>query len=139
MGFFGRSKSPASNLSRKSSIASHTSSVSVSASAPAPIRVVLLGQHPTKIAAVVKLLHGNEHVQVIAAVSDLQDAAVVVVGGYFELDDVVAQIGRDLTIVKVPDGLMMTGGGPPVVVAYIIETLLAMRRKPSVVDSLEGV
>ncbi|KAM0750077.1 hypothetical protein T439DRAFT_356729 [Meredithblackwellia eburnea MCA 4105] len=123
MGLFGKSAKPTPEKPQRR----------VTGVTPRP-RAVLLGQHPSKVAAVVKLLEGNDTIQLVAAVSDMMDAQVVlkaqvppvdifVCGAYFELEaaqDIVASVGGDLKLIKVPDGLMMEGGGPLAVIAYIV-------------------
>ncbi|GAA5919873.1 hypothetical protein JCM1841_002084 [Sporobolomyces salmonicolor] len=104
----------------------------------APRRVVVLGQHPTRVQAIAELFNQDNIIQVVAGVSDLLDCGVVlnaqipkvdllICGGYFELQDVrdiLAEVNDDsLQLIKVPDGLMMEGGGPPAVRDWIYEQL----------------
>ncbi|GAA5962694.1 hypothetical protein JCM21900_006786 [Sporobolomyces salmonicolor] len=104
----------------------------------APRRVVVLGQHPTRVQAIAELFNQDSIIQVVAGVSDLLDCGVVlnaqipkvdllICGGYFELQDVrdiLAEVNDDsLQLIKVPDGLMMEGGGPPAVRDWIYEQL----------------
>ncbi|GAA5959077.1 hypothetical protein JCM10213_008670, partial [Rhodosporidiobolus nylandii] len=50
---------------------------------------------------------------------------LLICGGYFELQDVqdmLAEVANDeLRLLKVPEGLMMEGGGPPAVMAWLHE------------------
>ncbi|GAA5820852.1 hypothetical protein JCM3770_007268 [Rhodotorula araucariae] len=105
------------------------------APADEPIRAVLLGQHPQRVLDLAKLFNEESSVvRVVAGVSDMLDCVVVlnaqippvdllICGGYFELLDVrdmLAQVANDhLRLLKVPDGLMMQGGGPPAVKAWL--------------------
>ncbi|BGP58289.1 hypothetical protein JCM8202_000949 [Rhodotorula sphaerocarpa] len=105
-----------------------------------PVRAVVLGQHPSRVQAIAGLINGDDNraVQIVAGTSDILDCGVVlnaqipkvdllICGGYFELIDVrdmLAQVDNpDLRFIKVPDGLMMEGGGPPAVKAWIFEQI----------------
>ncbi|GAA6005815.1 uncharacterized protein JCM10292_004647 [Rhodotorula paludigena] len=105
-----------------------------------PIRAVLLGQHPTRVLALSHLINEDNLLRIVAGVSDILDCGVVlnaqiprvnllICGGYFELVDVrdmLAEVANpDLRLLKVPEGLMMEGGGPPAVKAWIYEQLRA--------------
>ncbi|GAA5908344.1 hypothetical protein JCM5296_001287 [Sporobolomyces johnsonii] len=113
-------------------------STTAAPSPSAPRRVVILGQHPTRVQAMAKLFNQDNIIEVVAGVSDLMDCGVVlnaqipkvdllICGGYFELQDVrdiLAEVNDDsLKLLKVPDGLMMEGGGPPAVRDWIYEQL----------------
>ncbi|BGP51900.1 hypothetical protein JCM10450v2_007860 [Rhodotorula kratochvilovae] len=99
-----------------------------------PVRAVLLGQHPIRVQALAALLNAENVVRVVAGVVDILDCGVVlnaqippvdllICGGYFELVDVrdmLAEVANDrLRLLKVPDGLMMEGGGPPAVKEWV--------------------
>lgn len=105
-----------------------------------PIRAVILGQHPTRVRAIAELINGDGSgvLNIVAGVSDILDCGVVlnaqiprvdllICGGYFDLEDikdVLFQVENpDLRLLKVPDGLMMEGGGPPAVKAWIYEQI----------------
>ncbi|KAL7338436.1 hypothetical protein BJY59DRAFT_381756 [Rhodotorula toruloides] len=103
-----------------------------------PIRAVLLGQHPSRVTALAEMINEEGLVRVVAGVSDILDCGVVlnaqipkvdllVCGGYFELVDVrdmLAEVANpDVRLLKVPDGLMMEGGGPPAVKAWVYEQI----------------
>ncbi|GAA5985728.1 hypothetical protein JCM10908_007088 [Rhodotorula pacifica] len=105
-----------------------------------PIRAVILGQHPSRVQAIAGLINGDGQgvLNIVAGVSDILDCGVVlnaqiprvdllICGGYFELLDVcdmLAQVDNPhLRFIKVPDGLMMEGGGPPAVKAWIYEQI----------------
>ncbi|GAA5871550.1 hypothetical protein JCM3774_006292 [Rhodotorula dairenensis] len=105
-----------------------------------PIPAVLLGQHPSRVRAMAELVNGDVQgmLKIVAGVSDILDCGVVlnaqippvnllICGGYFDLEDVrdvLFQVDNpDLRFLKVPDGLMMEGGGPPAVKAWIYEQI----------------
>ncbi|GAA5872209.1 hypothetical protein JCM16303_001016 [Sporobolomyces ruberrimus] len=102
------------------------------------MRAVILGQHPSRVKALAALFNQDETLRIVAGVSDILDCGVVlsaqippvdllICGGYFELLDVQDMIvGANITelrLLKVPDGLMMEGGGPPAVKAWVYEQI----------------
>ncbi|KWU45561.1 hypothetical protein RHOSPDRAFT_32866 [Rhodotorula sp. JG-1b] len=104
------------------------------------IRAVILGQHPTRVRALAELINGDGQgvLNVVAGVSDILDCGVVlnaqiprvdllICGGYFDLEDIKDMLfqvaNSELRLIKVPDGLMMEGGGPPAVKAWIYEQI----------------
>ncbi|GAA5915846.1 hypothetical protein JCM6882_006819 [Rhodosporidiobolus microsporus] len=101
-------------------------------------RAVILGQHPTRVTALAALFNEDEVVRIVAGCSDILDCGVIlnaqipkvdllICGGYFELQDVqdmLAEVANDgLRLLKVPDGVMMEGGGPPAVRDWIYEQI----------------
>ncbi|GAA5926551.1 uncharacterized protein JCM15063_000306 [Sporobolomyces koalae] len=97
-------------------------------------RAVILGQHPSRVKALAALFNEDDIVRIVAGVSDILDCGVVlnaqipavdllICGGYFDLldvQDMIAGVTVDnLRLLKVPDGLMMEGGGPPAVKAWV--------------------
>ncbi|GAA5830908.1 hypothetical protein JCM5353_002647 [Sporobolomyces roseus] len=103
-----------------------------------PLQAVLLGQHPSRVKALAGMLNQDDVVTIVAGVSDILDCGVVlnaqippvdllICGGYFDLIDVQDMIAgvtiENLRLLKVPDGLMMEGGGPPAVKAWIYEQI----------------
>ncbi|GAA6037506.1 hypothetical protein JCM8097_008223 [Rhodosporidiobolus ruineniae] len=103
-----------------------------------PIRAVILGQHPTRVRVLADLFNEDQRMKVVAGCSDILDCGVIlnaqipkvdllICGGYFELQDVqdmLAEVENDgLRLLKVPDGLMMEGGGPPAVKAWVYEQI----------------
>ncbi|GAA6021603.1 hypothetical protein JCM10207_005082 [Rhodosporidiobolus poonsookiae] len=110
------------------------------------IRAVLLGQHPTRVTALAGLLNETGVLQVVAGCSDILDGGVIlnaqippvdllICGGYFELQDVrdmLAEVANDkLRLLKVPDGLMMEGGGPPAVRDWLLKQIEDNRYTPA--------
>ncbi|GAA5834468.1 hypothetical protein JCM11251_007016 [Rhodosporidiobolus azoricus] len=101
-------------------------------------RAVLLGQHPTRVKALAALINEESMLRIVAGCSDILDCGVIlnaqipkvdllICGGYFELQDVqdmLAEVANeDLRLLKVPDGVMMEGGGPPAVRDWVYEQI----------------
>ncbi|GAA6021434.1 hypothetical protein JCM11491_006708 [Sporobolomyces phaffii] len=90
------------------------------------------------VKALAALFNQDDTVRIVAGVSDILDCGVVlsaqippvellICGGYFDLldvQDMMASVNDDnLRLLKVPDGLMMEGGGPPAVKAWVYEQI----------------
>ncbi|GAA5870680.1 hypothetical protein JCM8547_005028 [Rhodosporidiobolus lusitaniae] len=103
-------------------------------------RAVILGQHPTRVRGLAELFNEDAVVKICAGCSDILDCGVIlnaqipavdllICGGYFELQDVqdmLAEVANpNLRLLKVPDGLMMEGGGPPAVRKWVYEQIEA--------------
>ncbi|GAA5901258.1 uncharacterized protein JCM6883_000155 [Sporobolomyces salmoneus] len=102
------------------------------------MRAVILGQHPSRVKTLAGLFNEEDTLKVVAGVSDILDCGVVlsalipsvellICGGYFELLDVKDMLfsanSDNLRLLKVPDGLMMEGGGPTAVKAWVYEQI----------------
>ncbi|GAA5834261.1 hypothetical protein JCM3766R1_004504 [Sporobolomyces carnicolor] len=99
------------------------------------MRTVILGQHPSRVKALAAMFNEDDTLQVVAGVSDILDCGVVLGAqipqvdllGYFDLLDVQDMLAlgntESLRLLKVPDGLMMEGGGPPAVKAWVYEQI----------------
>ncbi|GAA5973884.1 hypothetical protein JCM11641_001200 [Rhodosporidiobolus odoratus] len=105
-----------------------------------PARAVILGQFRDHLLVLADLLNKDGIVNVVAGCTDLLDCGVVlhaqipsvkllICGGYFELQDVQDMLAElsdpALRLLKVPDGMMMQGGGPPEVRDWIHAQLKA--------------
>ncbi|GAA6059562.1 hypothetical protein JCM10212_000618 [Sporobolomyces blumeae] len=112
--------------------------VSMPSPSLSPRRAVLLGQHPSRVKALSEMINGEDKIQIVAGVSDVLDCGVVlnaqippvdllICGAYFDMLDVkdmIAGVNYDgLQMIKVPEGLMMEGGGPLAVKAFVYDQL----------------
>ncbi|GAA5988779.1 hypothetical protein JCM5350_002936 [Sporobolomyces pararoseus] len=110
------------------------------------MRAVILGQHPSRVKALAALFNGEDKLRIVAGVSDILDCGVVlnaqipavdllICGGYFDLIDVQDMIAgvmsENLKLLKVPDGLMMEGGGPPAVKGWVYEQIRSNSYTPT--------
>ncbi|BGP20271.1 hypothetical protein JCM10213v2_008408 [Rhodosporidiobolus nylandii] len=91
----------------------------------AAIRTVLLGQHPERVRVLAGMLNEAGVDCGVILNAQIPKINLLICGGYFELQDVqdmLAEVANDeLRLLKVPEGLMMEGGGPPAVMAWLHE------------------